>query len=252
MATFLTPDAVFELNGVTVKQYLLTKTKNNTNKIALPPRRQGAMIGPTIHNTNAINQAKGTTMSEQYTRATRNGAMGTVVVHFYVDEVEAWQLLPLDWSGWHAGQKGKLDANGSEKGNGNTISIEVIGNSKKAEENAARLAAAILDLYHLTIDDVYTHNYWCNVRNGKKGTTEQLNKLDDGYKGCPIYIRPHWDSFLKSIESFREKKAEEVPVDKKSLYYVQVGAFSSKINAEKYLNEVKKKYPDAFIKRFDT
>ena len=31
-------------------------------------------------------------------------------------------------------------------------------------------------------------------------------------------------------------------------YYVQVGAFGSKSNAEKYLAEVKKIYPDAFIK----
>ena len=31
-------------------------------------------------------------------------------------------------------------------------------------------------------------------------------------------------------------------------YYVQVGAFSSRENAEKYLDEVKKTYPDAFIK----
>ena len=31
-------------------------------------------------------------------------------------------------------------------------------------------------------------------------------------------------------------------------YYVQVGAFSSRENAENYLDEVKKTYPDAFIK----
>ena len=31
-------------------------------------------------------------------------------------------------------------------------------------------------------------------------------------------------------------------------YYVQVGAFSSRKNAENYLDEVKKTYPDAFIK----
>ena len=31
-------------------------------------------------------------------------------------------------------------------------------------------------------------------------------------------------------------------------YYVQVGAFKSKANAEKYLEGVKKNYPNAFIK----
>jgi cell division septation protein DedD len=32
------------------------------------------------------------------------------------------------------------------------------------------------------------------------------------------------------------------------MYYVQVGAFASKENAEKFLAEVQRDYPDAFIK----
>ncbi len=35
-----------------------------------------------------------------------------------------------------------------------------------------------------------------------------------------------------------------------SMYYVQVGAFSSKENAENYLASVKEKYSGAFIKVF--
>ena len=34
------------------------------------------------------------------------------------------------------------------------------------------------------------------------------------------------------------------------LYHVQVGAFKKKVYAEKYLDEVKKNYPDAFIVRY--
>ena len=37
--------------------------------------------------------------------------------------------------------------------------------------------------------------------------------------------------------------------DDGKLYYVQVGAFKSKENAENYLKEVQKKYPGAFIKK---
>lgn len=33
-------------------------------------------------------------------------------------------------------------------------------------------------------------------------------------------------------------------------YYVQVGAFANRTNAEAYLAQVKKTYPDAFIKKF--
>ncbi|MEE0276201.1 MAG: SPOR domain-containing protein, partial [Oscillospiraceae bacterium] len=88
--------------------------------------------------------------------------------------------------------------------------------------------------------DLYTHNYWCNVRNGKKGSIEALNKLDDGYKNCTVYIRPKWDSFTELVKSYRKNNTK--------LFYVQVGAFSSRENAEAYLAKVKKYYPGAFIK----
>ena len=45
--------------------------------------------------------------------------MDGVIVHFYVDEVEAWQLLPLDISGFHA-------ADGNCPGNRRTIAVECI------------------------------------------------------------------------------------------------------------------------------
>lgn len=47
---------------------------------------------------------------------------------FYVDDVGAWQNLPIDYTSWHAGQKGKADAYGSAAGNMQTISIECIMN----------------------------------------------------------------------------------------------------------------------------
>lgn len=248
---FLTPDKVFTVNGVTVKQYFLTV--HNPNKIAMPGKMNKTLIGCTIHNTGDINEAAGTTDPEQYVRATVNGNMGTVRVHYYVDDVEAWQMLPLDWQSWHAGQKGKADNHGSEAGNGQTISIECImyGDGKhaeqdaRAEDNAARLIAYLLDLYGMnTENNLFTHNYWCNVRNGKKGTLDQLNRLDDGYKNCPVFIRPHWDKFLTKVKGYMKKPAEKP----KAKYFVQVGAFADKQAAEYYLNSVRKYYPDAFIK----
>ena len=125
----------------------------------------------TLHNTDRISTAANTTPAEQYTRATVNGNMGTVRVHFYVDDVGAWQNLPIDYTSWHAGQKGKADAYGSAAGNMQTISIECIMNGSgdkkdcQARDNAARLTAYLLDTYG---GDLYTHNYWCNVRNEKQ------------------------------------------------------------------------------------
>ena len=245
---YLVPDKKKTFNGVTVNEFFLTA--HNPNKISMPSKRSENCIGVTIHNTDRINVSVQTTPAEQYTRATYNGNMNTVRVHFYVDDKGAWQNLPLDWQSWHAGQSGKADKNGSQAGNAQTISIECIMNGsgdekdRKARDNAARLAAYLLDSYG---GELYTHNYWCNVRNGKKGTVDELNKLDDGYKNCPVYIRPKWDEFKALVQGYR-KQANSEPADSGKMYYVQVGAFGSKANAEAYLKQVKADYPNAFIK----
>ena len=259
---FLQPDYIYTANGLTVKRYYLTE--HNPKLISMPSRRTLPLLGLTIHNTNDINEAQGTTDPEQYVRSTQNGNMGTVRVHFYVDDVEAWQMLPLDWQSWHAGQKGKSDANGSQAGNAQTISIECImyGDKahkdldEKAEDNAARLIAYLLDTYGMTIEkNLFTHNYWCNIRNGRKGTLTELNKTFDNYKGCPVFIRPHWDEFCARIRSHLAKPAagqtttQEKTEAKTYLYNVVVGAYGVKENADRALKEVQKVYPDAFIKR---
>ena len=145
--TILAPDKTTTLGGVTVKEYLLTK--HNPNRIDMPTAQlTGKVLGVTIHNTDRIKTAAGTTPAEQYTRATVNGNMKTVRVHNYVDSTCAWQNLPYSLSGWHA-------ADGNGNGNRRTIAIECIMNGsgdaadKKAEDNAARLAAALLKQYGL-------------------------------------------------------------------------------------------------------
>ena len=65
----LTPDKITTLGGVTVKEYLLTK--HNPNRIDMPTAQlTGKVLGVTIHNTDRIKTAAGTTPAEQYTRAT--------------------------------------------------------------------------------------------------------------------------------------------------------------------------------------
>ena len=205
----LRADKTTTLNGVKVNEFLLTK--HNKNKISMPGKMSGKVIGVTLHNTPDLKNVYDD--AEQYTRATYNGNMGTVRVHYYVDDVGAWQNLPLDHQSWHAGQSGKKAQYGSHKGNAQTISIECIMKSAdlsveenaKARDNAARLVAYLLNKYNLTINNLYTHNYWVNVRNGRKGTVDQLNKLNDGYKGCPLYIRPKWDDFKSLVQKYMKK-----------------------------------------------
>ena len=82
----LKPDNTSTLNGVKINEYLLTK--HNPNSIAMPTvSMEGKVIGITVHNTDWISVASGTTPAEQYTRATYNGNMKDVRVHYYVDNV---------------------------------------------------------------------------------------------------------------------------------------------------------------------
>lgn len=220
----LKPDSTSTLNGVKINEYLLTK--HNPNHIDMPSASmEGKIIGVTIHNTDWISVASGTTPAEQYTRATVNGNMNDVRVHYYVDNVCAWQNLPLTLSGWHA-------ADGDGNGNRRTIAIECIMSSayndkdKKSEDNCARLAAALLNKYKLSIDCLYTHNHWYSK------------------KYCPAYILPHWDKFKARVQSYMNSSSSTSTTSSsdKQLYRVrktwsdaksQIGAFSSLDNAKK-------------------
>ena len=223
----LKADKTTNLGGVTVNEYLLTK--HNPNHIDMPSASmQGKVIGVTIHNTDWITVASGTTPAEQYTRATVNGNMGDVRVHFYVDNVCAWQNLPLTLSGWHA-------ADGDGDGNRKTIAIECImsGGSdrkySKSEDNAAKLAAYLLKQYGFGVDSLYTHNHWYSR------------------KYCPAYILPHWDKFKAKVKSYLDALNKTTATStsdsaSKQIYRVrkawnlpktQLGAYSFLDNAKK-------------------
>ncbi len=236
----LKPDKTTNFGGVTVNEYLLTK--HNPNRIDMPSASmEGKIIGVTIHNTSWITTASGTTPAEQYTRATVNGNMKDVRVHYYVDNTCAWQNLPLNLSGWHA-------ADGSGNGNRRTIAIECIMSSayndrdKKSEDNAARLAAALLKKYNLDINHLYTHTHWLNVRDGKSGSVDYLNTAKNPSKTCPLYILPHWSAFKAKIQSYMNAgTSASTNLTTKQLYRVrkswndaksQIGAFSSLENAK--------------------
>ncbi len=237
----LKPDKTTNFGGITVNEYLLTA--HNPNHIAMPSASmEDKIIGVTIHNTSWITTASGTTPAEQYTRATVNGNMNDVRVHYYVDNVCAWQNLPLTLSGWHA-------ADGSGNGNRRTIAIECIMSSayndrdKKSEDNAAKLTAALLKIYNLSIDHLYTHTHWLNVRDGKSGGVDYLNTAKNTYKMCPLYILTHWSSFKAKVQSYMNADTStSTNTSAKQLYRVrkswsdvksQIGAFASLENAKK-------------------
>ena len=235
----LKADTTTTMNGVTVNEYLLTK--HNSNRIDMPSvSMEGKVIGVTVHNTDWISVASGTTPAEQYTRATVNGNMKDVRVHYYVDNTCAWQNLPHSLSGWHA-------ADGSGNGNRRTIAIECIMSSaynvtdKKSEDNCARLAAALLKKYNLDINHLFTHTHWLNVRDGKFGSVDYLNTAKNPYKTCPLYILPHWSAFKAKVQKYLTDASDAKPTVK-NIYRIrkswadaksQIGAYSSLENAKK-------------------
>lgn len=253
---YLKPDKTSKWNGLTVNEYLLTK--HNPNKIDMPwaamPEKP---LGITVHNTDWINVSSSTTPAEQYTRATYNGNMGSVRVHFYVDNKCAWQNLPLNLSSWHA-------ADGDGDGNRKTISIECImknstdSTSLKSEDNCAKLVAYLLDKYNMTVEkNLFTHSYWLNYVDGRRGDIDTMNTIKRNGKNCPAYILPHWDNFKKKVQKeldkIQGKTATTETAEKKSLYRIrkswedansQIGAYSSLDNAKKACKEGYKIYDE--------
>lgn len=137
----------------------------------------------TIHNTGVIKTASGTTMAEQYARATwPNANMNDARVHYYIDENDCWQQLREDEVGWHA-------SDGRGPGNEKSIAIEIIMDGsgserdKKSEYRGALLAAILLKRHHLTIDRLATHKQWSG-------------------KNCPMHILPHFDEFRNLVSAY--------------------------------------------------
>lgn len=142
----------------------------------------------TIHDTGNTRQGADALNHERYLRGPQaaNPADDSHLIswHYTVDDKEARQHLPLDESGFHAGDGAR------GPGNAASIGIEICENSDgdraKAEENAARLTAQLLKGHGLTPDAVVQHNKW----NGKD---------------CPRVIRGRpdgWDQFMAMTTKF--------------------------------------------------
>ena len=199
----LSPDkTVTTTNGLKIKQKIIPDSLRATKDVASWCKKGGKMKpcaklcgtgkpkGITVHNTNDINTAAGTTAAEQYTRATYNGNMGGVVVHYYVYESDIWQLLDNSEQGWHAtdgASRRKSQRGGSDTigGNVDTIAIECIGDKATSEDTTAKLVAYLCAKHGLNPGtDVYAHKYFYPSKN------------------CPAYILPHWSTFLANVKKY--------------------------------------------------
>ena len=149
---------------------------------------------------------------------------------------------------WHCGGNKYATKGGSLYGickNSNSIGIEICcenstGKMQDANDksysfsdaaiaNAEWLVKKLMAEYNIPADHVVRHY-------------DVTGKLCPGIVGWNLDSgsEAKWQAFKQAISG----TAVSAPVK----YYVQVGAFGSRANAEKYLAEVKKNYPDAFIK----
>ena len=206
------PDKVYTANGVEVYEYLLKN--HNINNISLPSKRKSSKVRITIHNTDDLPSIEDD--GRNYTAATINDNMKSVRVHFYVDDLRAWQNLELDSQNWSC-----TDGNGD--GNATTIAIECImknsydTESLKAMDNCARLTAYLCVKYKLTTNDVYTHTYWLHMRDkdsiSKCGDKDKICTARHSYKTCPTFIIPQWDKFLALVNKYIAEMGGKVVVN---------------------------------------
>lgn len=215
MAT-LKPNTTYTVNGVLVNEKIIPDDMIWTNHakataagfgVGSPYKKNQRLCGNsgkvkwiTIHNTDDLPGVEDD--GEQYTRATYNENMGSVRVHYYVDDKCAWQNLragtgmsvndPEDTAevSWHAG-----DGSVSDGGNMTSLSIEIImdgvsASDESAKDNGARLAAWLLRKHGLTIDELVTHTYWVHkiCGNSISSRDDQCVTPIGGQKWCPKYI----------------------------------------------------------------
>lgn len=106
--------------------------------------------GITVHNT-------GNNLSAMENYDIMESTKTSAGTHFFVDENEVIQAMPLDWCVFHTGM-------GVDWACRNTIAIEICRSQsdrrvyKAAEERAVLLIKRLMEEYHLTNKDIYFHN----------------------------------------------------------------------------------------------
>lgn len=270
----LTPNKTYKINGVTVNEKIIpdgtkwqnsSKAKNAGFSAGSLYKKQAKLNGTgkakfvTIHNTDDLDNVNDD--AEQYTRATYNENMGSTRVHFYIDDIGAWQNLkagtglctsdPLNSAevSWHSGD-------GSTVGGGNmtSLSLEIIMNDntahdEKARDNGARIAAWLLWRHGLGIDKLVTHTYWVNKKAGKTFTDvdEQCCNIIAGKKWCPAYIfasnnkataLKNWKAFKALVKKYLDE-LNGIKTDDNARYRIvftkaDVEAYAKKLKADGY------------------
>lgn len=217
----------------------LTKNETYTNPVIIEPQY---II---VHST-AVGYTNGKTqLFNSWNKA------DALSVHGMVDDAGAWNTLPLNYLGYHVGKKG----------NGKTIGFEICEpkNIAYVDKNHTKVdttkynpkdAANIADF-----NKRYNHAVALAVEFCKQtglDSSRVISHKEAHAKGVASNHGDveHWfPLFGKTMDIFRadvKKELAKAPAAQK-LYRVQVGAFSSRQNAERLLQQLKAKGFDGFI-----
>ena len=152
--------------------------------------------------------------------------------------------------GMYVEEKDRSWCSSSSKNDNRAITIEVASDTKPpykvndvAYNALIKLVADICQRNNIK-ELVWSENKDDRI-NHKNGCNMTVHR-DFANKSCPgeyLYER-HGDIAKKVNDILNEKNKEP---EEKTIYRVQIGAYSVRKNAENFLKEVKKKVPDAFI-----
>lgn len=159
-----------------------------------------------------------------------------------------FQTLPWNYRGWHGGGSCNNTHVGVEMCESKYIKYKggasfTVLDKEKAKADCKRTYNAAVELFAMLCEkynldpmkDIISHN-----EGGKKGVAS--NHVDPEHYWNGVGMNYTMDGFRNDVKKQMEKDAAP-----KTVYRVQVGSFTTKNAAEKFLKDVQAHYPNAFI-----
>lgn len=221
-----------------MKFYQLILTENDCYKAGKKITPKGIMVHSTGANNPFLKRYVGpddgklgkNTYNNHWNRSGTGACVHAFIGKLADGSIATYQTLPFNHRGWHAGGKA----------NDTHISFEICEDGltdanyfNAVYKEAVELCVDLCKQYNLTEKDII-----CHSEGYKKGIATNHGDV------------MHWfPKHGKSMDTFRTdvKALLNNQPEKKTLYRVQVGAFSLKQNAQNMLNKLKAAGFDGFI-----
>lgn len=211
--------------------------------------------GILVHST----ATPGVMAADWYSRWNKSYKVGQIsrqaCVHAFIDDNEVYQYLPWDHRGWHAGGNANNTHIGFEicepagisySGGSNMMGYDVAKQEvyfRKAWNNAVELCVMLCRKYGLNETNIICHSegYKQGIASNHGDVMHWFPKHGESMGTFRAAVKVALNTATVQIGNASDST--------KKYYRVQVGAFSSKGNADKQLIKLKNAgYSDAFIK----